>query len=252
MACAEGAVVIQKVFIGFDESEYKPHLVACQSLHTHAHTRHDVRRLSLLELMGKGLYTRPTTQIEKGQLWDAISEAPMSTGHAIARFFVPYLCGYQGWALFTDGDVLFREDIEQLFALKDEKYAVMVVKHPPLAEQATKKDGHTQTAYARKNWSSVMLFNCGHPANLALNGDILNTWPGRDLHAFKWLTDEQIGELPAGWNYLVNVTPDAPYPVCLAHYTLGTPDVPGHELDAFAAEWRVAAKYAGFKQQVTA
>jgi lipopolysaccharide biosynthesis glycosyltransferase len=176
----------------------------------------------------------------------------MSTGHAIARFFVPMYCNYEGWALFTDGDVLFRDDVEHLMQYADPKYAVCVVKHPPMPEQAIKKDGHIQTMYARKNWSSVMLFHCAHPANQTLWTTALNQWPGRDLHAFKWLQDEQIGELPAGWNYLVGVTDPVPPHVSLAHFTLGTPDVIGHEEDPFAGEWRDAAKRAGYKHVVPA
>ena len=236
-----------KVFIGWDAGEMKAHTVACYSLQAHARTHHDVRRLALDELQAKGLYTRGTLRGERGQLWDVVSEAPMSTGHAIARFFVPMLCGYEGWALFTDGDVLFRDDIGTLMDYADEKYAVCVVKHPPMPESAEKKDGHVQTAYPRKNWSSVMLFNNAHPSNQALWKTVLNQWPGRDLHAFKWLTDDQIGTLPARYNWLVNVSAPEPDPA-IVHYTLGTPDLAGHEHDPFADEWRITAKYAGYRE----
>lgn len=236
----------RRIFIGWSPSETKAHLVAAHSLHGHASTRHDVRRVSMEELQAKRLYTRPTRAHTNGQLWDVISDAPMSTGHAIARFFVPLLCGYQDWALFTDGDVLFRSDVSELFALADERYAVQVVQHPPMPEADTKKDGHVQTQYARKNWSSVMLFNCAHPANQALWTTVLNQWPGRDLHAFKWLPDDLIGALPARFNYLVGVSEPIDHPA-IVHYTLGVPDVAGHEDDAFAGEWRQAAQWAGFK-----
>jgi hypothetical protein len=236
-----------KVFIGWDAAEMKAHLVACQSLHGHAKVRHDVRRLSLDELQAKGLYTRPTRHAARGQLWDVVSDAPMSTGHAIGRFFVPMLCEYEGWALFTDGDVLFRDDVGRLMEYADDKYAVMVVQHPPMPEAAIKKDGHIQTSYPRKNWSSVMLFNCAHPANQTLWKTALNQWPGRDLHAFRWLADDQIGALPARFNWLVNVSAPESDPA-IVHYTLGTPDVAGHESDPFADEWRAAAKWAGYTE----
>lgn len=235
-----------RVYIGWDPSEMRAHNVAVSSLHGHAKVRHDVRRLSLDELNAKGLYTRPTQTATKGQLWDVISDAPMSTGHAIARFFVPLLCEYKGFALFCDGDVLFRDDVGKLMEYADPQYAVMVVQHPPMPEAAIKKDGHIQTQYARKNWSSVMLFNNEHPANQALWMTVLNQWPGRDLHAFKWLNDDQIGALPARFNYLVNVSEPVSDPA-ICHFTLGTPDVPGHEQDPYAEEWRIAAKYAGYK-----
>lgn len=232
------------VFIGSDPAEARAVDVAEYSLFRHA-ARSTVRstRLSMQSLMGR--YTRPTSTMANGQLWDDISGAPMSTSHAIARFFVPLLCDYSGWALFTDGDVLFREDVHLLFALRQDQYAVMTVQHPPLLDEGQKKAGHIQQAYPRKNWSSVMLINCGHLANRALKAGLLNTWPGRDLHAFTWLGEHEIGALPARWNYLVGVNPPDPNPA-IVHYTLGTPDLDGHQQDPFASEWRTAARVAGY------
>lgn len=237
----------ERVFIGWDPHESQAFNVARTSLLEHAAMHHNIKRLSLDELQAAKLYTRPTHRLANGQLFDAISEAPMSTGHAIGRFFVPYLCGYRGWALFTDGDVLFREDIARLFSVADERYAVMCVQHAPMPEAKEKKGGHVQLLYSRKNWSSVMLFNCAHPANEQLTIDLLNKWPGRDLHAFDWLEDEEIGELNPGWNYLVGVTQPMPDTVQLAHFTLGVPTVPGHERDPFADEWRQVSQRAGYR-----
>lgn len=233
-----------RVFIGFDAAEMRACNVAEYSLYRHAsRSVVDVSRVSMLTVVRH--YQRPTTRLPNGQLFDEISDAPMSTAHAIARFFIPFLCDYTGYALFTDGDVLFRDDVSHLFALADPQYAVQVVQHPPLLEEGQKKDGHIQQAYARKNWSSVMLFNCGHLANRALTVDVVNSWPGRDLHAFKWLGDHHIGALPARWNWLVGLSAPEPNPA-LVHYTLGTPDVPGHEGDPFADEWRTSARVAGY------
>lgn len=233
------------LWIGWDVNEMTAHLVAAESFRRHATSDLNIQRLCLQGL--PDLYTRETTE-RHGQLWDVISQAPMSTAHALARFFVPYLQGYDGWALFCDGDVLCRSDITALFDLADDKYAVQVVQHPPLLETAPKKTGVPQLPYRRKNQSSVMLLNCGHPANTALSLGVLNTWTGRALHSFSWLQDEQIGHLPPAWNYLVGVSPALnPADVHLAHYTLGTPDLPGHEHDAFADEWFAAAERAGFR-----
>lgn len=231
----------RRVFVGWDAHEIQEHLVAVHSMRQHSSVELDIRRIALAELQARGLYTRPMRALDDRQWLDCISDAPMSTTHAIARFFVPYLCGYEGWAVFTDGDVLVRSDLAELFALANDTKAVMVVQHAPMPEQDLKKTGQIQTQYSRKNWSSVMLFNCGHPANQALDLKVLNGWPGRDLHAFKWLTDDQIGSLPSGWNYLVNVTRPVPTPVHLAHYTLGAPNQP------FAEEWWCASKAARFK-----
>lgn len=234
-----------RVFMGWDADEMVPHVVAQHSLFRHATNRHQVQTWRISRLSLVDFYRRPT-EVRDGRLWDVLSDAPMSTGHAIARFFVPFLCRYDGWALFTDGDTLFRDDVRQLFALADPRYAIQVVQHPPQLEEGTKKDGAVQQAYPRKNWSSVMLFNCAHPANVhRLTLDVLNTWPGRDLHRFAWLDDEDIGALPARWNHLVGVSAPDENPA-LVHYTLGTPDLPGHQHDAFADEWYDVAKVCGY------
>lgn len=235
-----------RVFLGWDADEMIAHVVAAFSMRARASRELDVQRLALGELQASGLYTRPTARVD-GRLWDEASGAPMSTGHAIGRFFVPTLCQFSGWALFADGDILVRADLAQLFALADPKFAVQVVQHPPMQAVATKKDGAVQQLYARKNWSSVMLFNCGHPAHKALTLDALNTWPGRDLHAFAWLPDDLIGALPPTWNVLIGETDPVPDPVAIAHYTLGTPNLPGHAHDAFADEWYGLAKAAGYR-----
>lgn len=222
----------------------RAHVVASFSLRVGTRSAVDIRRLTRLGLFH--IYRRPTERMPNGHLWDEISDAPMSTEHAIARFFVPYLEGYRGWSLFVDGDVLFREDIAKLFALADDQYAVQVVQHRPLLVEGMKKSGHVQQAYPKKNWSSVMLWNCGHPANKALTLDVLNAWPGRDLHAFRWLKDEEIGSLPVRWNWLAGVSAPEPDPA-IVHFTLGTPDVSGHENDPYADEWYRVGRSAGYR-----
>lgn len=239
-------VVGPRVYVGWDPYELTAHVVATASLQAHSQRMVDIRRLALLELKTRGWYTRPTTATGEHRLWDVISEAPMSTEHAISRFFVPYLNDFRGWALFVDGDILARADIRELFALADPRYAVMCVQHPALPAEGTKKDGAVQQAYRRKNWSSVLLWNCAHPAHQALSLDALNTWPGRDLHAFNWLDDDEIGALPASWNYLVNVSA-LPPTVNLAHFTLGVPSIDGHAADPFADEWFAVARAAGYQ-----
>lgn len=234
----------ERVVLGLDAHETRACTVARASLL--AHTPKDAIQIRHInrEVVSPS-YTRPTTTMPSGQLFDDLSGAPMSTDHAIARFFVPYLYDYKGWALFCDGDVLFRRDVRELFAMADDRYAVMVVQHPPQVDEHAKKGGQIQQAYPRKNWSSVMLLHCGHPANRALTLDVLNAWPGRDLHAFAWLKDEEIGALSPAWNYLVGVNPPQTDPA-LVHFTLGTPDVPGHQRDPFADEWFQVAAMLGY------
>jgi lipopolysaccharide biosynthesis glycosyltransferase len=209
-----------KIYIGYDPREHLAYDVARHSILT----RTDPRLVHIVPLELKNLGDVLTRPIENrdGKLWCPISEAPMATEFAISRFCIP-LIQNKGWALFVDCDIICLADISELFALADSNYAVMVVKHNQESGSDTKMDGQVQTYYSRKNWSSVVLWNLAHPSNRALTLEALNTWPGRDLHAFKWLKDEEIGSLPQEWNHLVGVTPDSPVVPKILHYTLGGP-----------------------------
>lgn len=221
------------IYIGFDPREQDAFRVAEHSIVTRSSYNTHVAPLKLIDL--DQILWRPIEQRD-GRLWCPISQAPMSTEFAISRFAVPHLCK-EGWALFVDCDVLCLADISELFALVDDKYAVMVIKHNYTPTESTKMDGQVQTSYSKKNWSSVMLINCSHPSNKKLSLDVLNTWPGRDLHAFKWLHEDEIGALPLEWNYLVGVNHMDTKPKLL-HYTLGTPNLKGYENCEYAAEWK--------------
>jgi lipopolysaccharide biosynthesis glycosyltransferase len=122
--------------------------------------------LNAERLAADGLLRR--MQDRRGGIYDLPSNAPCSTDFAISRFLVPKLA-QTGWALFVDSDVVFMDDVAQLFEQADANKAVMVVKHSQPETGDKKMDGQTQTHYARKNWSSVMLWNCWHPANQRLS-----------------------------------------------------------------------------------
>lgn len=233
-----------RCFVGFDASQMVACNVAKFSLRAKSTTEVTVDNIAKVALESLGLYTRPTRDLEHGY-FDEISGAPMATGHAIARFLVPHLCNYTGWAVFMDGDVLVRKDIAALFALADPSKAVQVVQHAAAPHDARKMSGEAQTTYARKNWSSVILWNCGHPFNRALTPAMVNALPGRMLHRFCWLEDAQIGALPAEWNVLVGEQEHSD--PAIAHFTLGSPDLPGYEHSAFADEWFLAARSAGYR-----
>lgn len=231
----------RSVWIGFDPREVSAFVVAQSSLRKRSATYvGPVRPVVLDYLRRTGLYRRPTeirTIDGRRQLWDTISDAPMSTEFAISRFLVPRLAG-KGLALFTDSDVLFRTNVSWLFDEIDPQFAVSVVKHDHRPAEGVKMDGQVQTAYSRKNWSSVMVFNCDHAANKALTVDLVNRFPGRDLHRFCWLDDSQIGELPPIYNHLVGHTPIGSIEPRIVHFTDGVPDMPGYENVPFAEEWR--------------
>lgn len=208
-----------EIFIGYDPKEHLAYEV-CRSSIT-KRTKPSNFFITPLKLdTVKEVLTRPI-EIKEGKLWCPISEAHMSTEFAISRFTIPFI-RKSGWHLFMDSDMILQADIKELFDLADDKYAVMVVKHKQESGEATKMDGQIQSYYSRKNWSSVVLWNCSHPAHEKLTIEDLNTWPGRDLHAFKWLEDEEIGELPKEWNHLVGVNPENK-DAKLIHYTLGGP-----------------------------
>lgn len=220
-----------KLYLGWDDREAEAFEVARQSIFQFATRTVDIEKISL-----KIEPYRRHTEWRDGRMWDLISEASMSTAHAIARFFVPYIQGYKGWALFMDSDILCRDDIQDLMDMADPGFAVQVVKHCYYPPGTTKKDGAVQTRYTRKNWSSVMLWNCGHPANERLDLKLLNSAPGRDLHRFCWLEDQYIGSLPERWNWLVNHSSEDISPA-IVHFTEGLPSIEGHESDPYAGEW---------------
>lgn len=154
---------------------------------------------------------------------------------------------YQGWAIFADGDMLVRDDIAKLWALRDDRYAAQVVQHDyktkhPRKYVGTAMETHN-ASYPRKNWSSVILWNCGHPSNRVLTPRYVMDSTGARLHRFEHLPDDEIGALPADWNHLVGE--QAPNPDAkLAHYTLGVPAIEHYRDCEHGAEWLQAKREA--------
>jgi lipopolysaccharide biosynthesis glycosyltransferase len=228
-----------RVFIGYDGRETEAYRVAESSLRRHASVPVDVTPLNAETLAAYGLLRRP--QDRRGYTYDIHSNAPQSTEFAISRFLVPHLA-QTGWALFVDADVVFLADVADLFDQADPDKAVMVVKHQQPESGGTKMDGQAQLAYRRKNWSSVCLWNVNHPANRRLSLQDVNERPGRDLHAFYWLHDDEIGNLSCDWNWLVGVQEKPLFPK-IAHFTLGTPNLAPDLADCQHAEiWWEASR----------
>ncbi len=224
------------IYIGFDPRpvEVMSFAVARLSIRKRLNQPIPIRGLSLYELQVRGLYTRET-EMRGAQLWDVISDAPMSTEFAISRFMVPHLA-QSGWALFVDADVMARANLGELFREADPTKAVMVVKHDHQPRQPEKMDGQVQTSYPRKNWSSVCLWNCDHPSTKALTLDMINSKRGLSLHQFDWLDDSEIGELDPKWNWLVGYSDRRIVPG-IVHFTEGVPAIPGYEGSSYADEW---------------
>ncbi len=230
------------VWIGFDPREAAAFAVARHSIWKNcSHPRPPVFGLVLDRLRKAGLYWRPTEMrpgSDRDVMWDVISDAPMSTEFAVSRFLVPSLAR-SGWALFMDCDMLIRADLDPLFRSLDTSKAVYCVKHNYRPPEGVKMDGMPQTAYSRKNWTSFCIFNADHPANSALNLDLVNSVPGRDLHALCWLEDDLIGELPPEWNFLIGHSDPSIDPKNV-HFTEGGPWFEAYKNVPFAEEWTEA------------
>ena len=204
-------------------------------------------RKDLLELTG--MYKRKSELI-KGQPYDVIDGRPFSTEFSFSRFLVPALNLYEGKALFMDSDMYLRADVNELFEMCDmDYYPIWCVHHDYNPKNKTKMDGKEQHQYNRKNWSSLIMFNCGHSENRKLTPEVVNTQTGRWLHGFGWLPDKEadIGRIPEEWNWLDGHSPpdmDAKN----VHFTTGGPWfnkwASGRKKDTkYAIEWSNDAQW---------
>ncbi len=232
------------VWIGWDKREAAAFAVARETCRKHLTRPIPIFGLLLTDLINMGLHTRPIeyrpSAADRPLMWDVVSDHPMSTEHSNARFFTALLAK-TGWALFVDGDVMFRGNVVRLFDQLDPAKALYCVHHNHEPIEAVKMDNQVQSKYSRKNWSSVLAVHADHPANKPLfDLSFLNSTPGRDLHRFCWITDDSlIGELPSVWNHLVGYS-DPQESATIAHFTSGVPDMPGYEDCRYADEWRKA------------
>lgn len=215
---------VLNVFIGFDQREPEAWDVCRHSIARRSSKAVHFVKLDERALRYNGWYNRPwRVDNETGCKIDQRDGKPFSTDFAFSRFLVPALSLYSGWALFCDCDFLFTADIAGLFSLADPQYAIRVVKHQHIPTEQEKMDGQRQEKYHRKNWSSLILWNCEHPSNRYLTTHAVNYEPGQWLHAFGWLRDEEIGEIPLTWNWLSGVSKPTEELPCAIHYTLGGP-----------------------------
>tara|TARA_R110002050_G_scaffold90252_2_gene189978 strand:- start:178 stop:873 length:696 start_codon:yes stop_codon:yes gene_type:complete len=170
------------------------------------------------------IYPLVQNNLREGNLYWRDVDKLGSTEFTFTRFLVPHLMDYKGWALFCDSDFLFLDDVQQLFDKADDKYAVMCVKHDYTPVRTVKMDIQEQHLYPRKNWSSLVLWNCGHPSNQKLALDNINdmSYDGKYFHRFGWLDDSEIGDISLEWNYLVGWYENIATPKAL-HFTEGGP-----------------------------
>ena len=208
------------VFIGYNPRETVAYSVLAFSIQARASQPVSVTPLMLSQLKGVLIRERHPLQ---------------STDFSFSRFLTPYLSGYAGWSVFMDCDMLMRDDVASLWQLRDDRYAVMVVKHNHVPTETVKFLGEPQSKYEKKNWSSVMLFN--NASCRALTPDYVNQASGLELHQFKWLgNDDLIGALPDRWNHLVGYNSPR-RDAALVHYTLGGPYFDDYRDCEYAKEW---------------
>ena len=215
-----------RVYIGWDSREDIAFQVARQSLIRNSSIALEVVPIKINELHKTGLYTRKVDPLA-------------STEFTYSRFLTPHIAGFNGWALFFDCDFLFFGDVKDLIQYQDPKYAICCVKHDYSPKDSIKMDGQIQSNYPRKNWSSMMMFNCEHPSTKKLTVEAVNNETGAYLHRMQWANDSEIGNIPTDWNWLEgwNKKPKIGYPSAV-HYTRGGPWFENWQDVDFANEWQ--------------
>jgi len=221
---------MNRIFIGYDRIEEGAYHTLVHSILTQA-----TRPVAII----------PIVRSHLGGIHDRSLDQKQTNEFTYTRFLTPYLSDFKGWSLFMDSDMLVRGDINELFDLADDRYAVMCVQHPDYESKVRIKNlGVVQHNYPRKNWSSVMLFN--NALCKILTPMRVNSADAKYLHRMDWAGgDHLIGALPKEWNHLVGEQDPNPGAM-IVHYTLGLPCWPGYESCEYAAEWLQARAGANF------
>lgn len=187
---------------------------------------YDPRQPIALNVLAQSIYRQSSKPVAIIPL--VLEQLPIKrqglTPFTYSRFLAPYLCNYEGWSLFLDADILLKDDIAKLFALKDEKFAIMVSKNRIKFE-----------------WASVMLFN--NAKCKMLTPEFIEKEP--KLHDISWADPNEVGSLPSNWNHLVgydNPRDDAK----LIHYTQGIPAFQETRDCEYAQEWFAEHKHMNF------
>lgn len=245
---------LDTIYIGYDPREHVAVEVLIDSIERLASRPINIVTLNQMGLRKAGLYSR-APHIEStvwgtnpfGHMHDRLDGKPFSTEFSFSRFLVPFLNQREGFALFMDCDMYFRSDpceIFDKFATEDAP-AIRCVQHEYEhgGNIELKLYGCPQTFYRRKNWSSLMLWNCGHDAHDNFTVSDVNMKTGTWLHNFQWLEDQDIGALPEEWNWLDGHSPETVEPKNV-HFTTGGPWFgdgwkPKREIDKkYAEEWK--------------
>lgn len=211
---------MKRIYIGYDNKEPIAFNVCSNSIIQNSHQPISIVPLSLQLL--ESVYTEYHTD--------------GSNSFTYTRFLVPFQEKFNGWVLYIDGDMVLKDDITKIWDYIDESKAVIVVKHDYETKMNKKYFGSTNENYPRKNWSSVILWNCGHHKNHFLTPEFVQSSTGAFLHRFSWLDDSEIGEIPIEWNWIpdefgINLKAN------LLHFTLGIPCIDQFKDSPMAEYW---------------
>lgn len=207
-----------RIYIGYEPRQHIAFEVLKFSLETNSSIPLDIYPLHLEQLSRDIGFERP-------------HDPRQSTEFTYTRFLVPFLCNYQGRALYMDCDMICIGDISEIYSMDLSNYSLRVVKQDHVVDQSTKMGGQVQSAYPRKNWSSLMLLNCAELTSWSFNA--VREQSGKWLHRFEPIPDERIGELPAEWNVLDRLDEQTK----LIHYTSGGPWLRGCENHPYRDLW---------------
>ena len=210
------------IFIGYDENEIVAFHALC----------HSIIKNATKPVRISPIYKKHLNDIHKRPLEDKQSNA-----FSFTRFLTPYLNNFEGHAIYMDCDMMIRADIFEIFLDLNKNSAVSVVKHDYIPKTTKKYLNNNQYNYSRKNWSSLIVWNCAHTKNRRLTPKFIDEATGLFLHSFNWLQAKEIGELDIKWNWLVGEYKDPPIDTKNIHWTLGGPYFSEFIDSDFAEEW---------------
>lgn len=239
-------------YIGVDHREPDALRVTEASARAYSSKPLEVGYLEHLDLRRRQLFDRPWRIAEDGTYWDDRDGRPFSVQFSHTRFLTPLVAldeGHSGWALFTDCDWLWLDDIQKIMKEADPSKTVMVVPHNFQPEAPVKMDGQPQSLYQRKLWSALMLWNLSSKKLPTI--EMVNQASGNYLHRFGWLEDKDIGFLSESWHWVPNYSPttdkgretealNKPIAINAVHFTFGppVPDMIHREYTPFDGMWR--------------
>ena len=200
------------VYIGYDTTNLGQQMArtVCERSIRRYNSTVQIKTLELQDLRDSGVYTRP-------------HDDKQSTEFTYTRFLVPYLNDYKGFAVFCDSDFLWQRNIEHLLNYADSSLSVSCVHHEYTeCPNKLKMDGFKQEWYPRKNWSSLMLFDCEHEHCKLLTPEVVSSQSPKYLHRMEWTDDACIGQIPHSFNYLVGYYNTHKRPAAY-HFTDGGP-----------------------------